>query len=383
MTEIALADLLEHLEGIGADDIGALARVGVYSVEDLDGCCASAASISELSRRTGIADARIRRWLGRPLLSAVAPAAGAPHGRVVLQGANLGAAPDDGRLVLFQGRPAAIEVWTPSRIVVRMPGLAGRGMLVAVAGGEATNAVEWQAYAPELVAGDIAPPVRAPAGEPVRLRAELENRGTAATGPFDVEWAVGGRRVVLPHGPLAAGERSQESTLTFETVLPAGSHVVRFSAGVATAEVELHVAELQALVIGVSDPMRPLDPPAPGPADAAALVFGGPFAVAERVPGERLVLRADPDHRPAPRLDRIVLLALAPDDVLARLEAGEIDAGRVPYDEELERALTADGRWTVVALAAGELDVQRRAVRERHAGAPDPAANAHLWYVRD
>src|SRR5690349_1111636 len=123
MSEIALADLLEHLEGIGADEIRALARVGVASVEDLDGACAGATAIADLGRRTGIADARLRAWLGRPLLEAAAPAAGSPDGRVVLRGANLGAAPDDGRLVLFQGRPAAIEEWSASRIVVRMPGV--------------------------------------------------------------------------------------------------------------------------------------------------------------------------------------------------------------------------------------------------------------------
>jgi peptide/nickel transport system substrate-binding protein len=78
MTEIALADLLEHLEGIGADEIRALARAGIHRVDDLDGCCAGGPAIAELSRRTGIADERLRRWLGRPLLSTVAPAAGAP-----------------------------------------------------------------------------------------------------------------------------------------------------------------------------------------------------------------------------------------------------------------------------------------------------------------
>src|SRR3954454_3231794 len=116
MSEIALADLLEHLEDIGAEEIRALAGVGIYCVEDLDGCCTSAARIAETSRRTRIADDRLRRWLGRPLLAAAAPTAGAPDARVVLHGANLGAAPDDGRLVLFQGRPATIEEWTPSRI---------------------------------------------------------------------------------------------------------------------------------------------------------------------------------------------------------------------------------------------------------------------------
>lgn len=381
MSEIALADLLEHLEGIGADEIRALARVGVASVEDLDGACGGATAIAELSRRTGIADARLRAWLGRPLLEAVAPAAGAPDGRVVLRGANLGAAPDDGRLVLFQGRPAAIEEWSPSRIVVRMPGVPGRGMLLAVAGGEATNAVEWLARAPELAAGDITlAPGRALAGEPVRLTAELENAGTAPAGAFDVLWEVGGRVAVLPHGPLEAGQRSHESSLTYETVLPAGAHVVRFTAGAATAEIELRVAEPQELVIGVSDLLQPLELAAPGPAGAAAMVFDGPFEVTERVPGGRLVLGADPAHRPAPRLDRIVFLALAPDTIVDRLYAGTLHVGRVPFDAHLERALVADGRWTVTRVGAGDLDVQARSVCERHAG---EAGNVHLWYVRD
>jgi hypothetical protein len=368
MSEIALADLLEHLEGIGAEEIRALARAGIHSVDDLDGCCLSAAAIAELSRRTSISDDLLRRWVGRPLLAAVAPAAGAPDARVVLHGANLGAAPDDGRLVLFQGRPAAIEEWSPSRIL-------------AVAAGEATNAIEWHACAPELAAGDIAAePGRVLAGEPVRLRAILENRGTAATGPFEVLWDVGGRSVVLAHGPLDPGERSQESSLTHETVLPAGVHVVRFCAGGATAEIELCAGEPQTLTIGVSDPIRPLEPSAPGPAGAAALVFGGPFVVAERVAGERLVLRADPAARPAPRLDRIVIRALAPDAIVAQLEAGELDAGRVPYDDQLECRLTADGRWTVFRLPSGVLDVQSSAVRERIA---DHAGNGHLWYLSD
>jgi hypothetical protein len=385
MSEIALADLLEHLEGIGADDIHALARAGIHSVDDLDGCCRNGTTIAELSRRTGIADARLRRWLGRPLLSAVAPAAGPPDARVVLHGAHLEAAPDDGRLVLFQGRPAAIEEWSPARIVVRMPGLAGRGMLFVVAGGEATNAVEWQAHAPELAAGELAvEPARALAGEPVRLRAALHNRGTAATGPFDVAWEVSDEPpLVLPHGSLEPGQVSQESSVVRETVLPAGAHVVRFSAAGARAEVEVRVAEPRELRIGVSDPFRPLDPTAPGPADACALVFDGPFEVAERAPAERLVLRARADRRPPARLDRIVLHALAPEDILAGLEEGALDVGRVPFDADLERALGADGRWLVVRLASGDLDVQSRAVRERAAAGPDPASNAHLWYVCD
>jgi hypothetical protein len=383
MSEIALADLLEHLEGIGAQEIRALAGVGVYCVEDLDGCCAGGSAVAELSRRTGIADARLRRWVGRPLLAAVAPAAGAPDARVVLHGANLGDVPDDGRLVLFQGRPAAIEEWGPSRIAVRMPGVTGRGMLFAVVGGEATNAIEWEACGPSLEAGDIAVEGRALAGEPVRLSAALQNRGTAATGPFDVRWQVGDRTFTLPHGSLEPGQRSEESSLVHEAVLPAGAHVVRLTAGAATAEIELRVAEPRDLVIGVSDPLRPLDPSEPGPAGAGALVFDGPFAVAERVPGERLVLRADAEHRPPPRLDRIVILALAPDEIRARLDAGELDAARLPYDPELERSLSADGRWTVVRLPSAGLDVQSRAVCERDAGMPDMGRYAHLWYVRD
>jgi peptide/nickel transport system substrate-binding protein len=458
MSEIALADLLEHLEGIGAQEIRALAGVGVYSVEDLDGCCTAGARFAELSRRTGIADARLRRWLGRPLLETAGPATGAPDARVVLRGANLGDAPDDGRLVLFQGRPAAIEDWSPSRIVVRMPGVRGRGMLFAVIAGEATNAIEWEACGPSLVAGDLSAERPRPlAGEPVRLRAELHNRGTAPTGPFEVVWEVGDRRVALPHGSLEPGQRSEESSLGHETVLPAGAHVVRFAAAGATAELELRVAAPRDLVLGVSDPLCPLDPRAAGPAGAGALVFAplrdlaarwepecgsdrlrvtlgeglrfhdgepvtaravvaacagaareldertvlvdseavlatpihargagaGPFAVAERVPGERLVLRAHAHHRPAPRLDRIVVLALAPAEILARLEAGELDAARLPYDSEVERGLTADGRWTVVRLPSAGLDVQSRAVRERDARAGAECRNAHLWYVRD
>jgi hypothetical protein len=383
MSEIALGDLLEHLEGIGAQEIRALAAVGIYSVEDLDGSCAAGSAIAELSRRTGIADARLRRWIGRPLLAAAAPTAGAPDARVVLCGDNLGDAPDDGRLVLFQGRPASIEEWSPSRIVVRMPGVTGRGMLFAVVAGEATNAIEWEACGPRLEAGDITVEARALAGEPVRLRVPLRNDGTAATGPFDVLWEVGDQALTLPHGSLEPGQRSEESCLAYETVLPAGAHVVRFSAGEATAEIELRVTQPRELVVGVSDPLRPLDPSEPGPAGAGALVFGGPFAVAERVPGERLVLRAQAGQGPWPRLDRIVILALAPDEILRRLEAGELDAGRLPYDSALERRLTADGRWTVVRLPSHALDVQSRAVRERDAAMPDCGRNAHLWYVRD
>jgi hypothetical protein len=385
MSEIALADLLEHLEGIGAQEIRALAGVGVYSVDDLDGCCTTGATIAELSRRTGIAETRVRRWLARPLLETVAPCTGAPDARVVLHGANLGAAPDDGRLVLFQGRPAAIEDWGPERIAVRMPGVAGHGMLFAVVGGEATNAVEWEACAAELVAGDLAvEPARVLAGEPVRLHAELHNRGSALAEPFDVVWEIAGRPpVVLAHGPLEPGQRSEESSAALETSLPAGAHVVRCTAGAATAETEVSVVEPQQLVIGVSDPLRPLDPSVPGPAGACALVFDGPFAIAERLPGERLVLRAEPHHRPAPRLDRIVIRALAPDALLAGLEAGELDVVRLPYDPELERRLTGDGRWTVARLPSGPLDVQSRAVRERAACAPDPGRTAHRWYVRN
>jgi hypothetical protein len=381
MSEIALADLLEHLEGIGARDIRALAGVGIDSVEDLEGCCEAGSTIAALSRRTGIPDARLRGWLGRPLLDAVAPAAGTPDARVVLRGANLGDAPDDGRLVLFQGRPAAIEEWSPERIVVRMPGVPGRGMLFAVVGGDATNAIEWQASAPALVADAIEAGGRPLAGEPVTLRAHLRNDGSAAAEPFDIVWEVGDLPpVVLPHGALEPGQRSQESTLAHTVTLPAGAHVVRLHAGDATAELELRVTEPRELVIGLSDPLCPLDPAEPGPAGASRLA-AGPFEVAERVPGGRLVLRARPGHRPAPRLDRIVILALAPDALLAGLEAGELDVVRLPCNEALEHRLRADGRWTVVRLPSA-LDVQSRAVCERDAAAADGATSAHLWNVR-
>jgi hypothetical protein len=249
-------------------------------------------------------------------------------------------------------------------------------MLFAIVGGEATNAIEWEACAPALVAEAIeVSPARPLAGEPVTLTARLRNDGTAATGVFDVRWEAG-EAVMRPHGPLAPGEASRESTLVHTVTLPAGEHVVCFRAPGACAATVVRVAEPAELVIGVSDPLRPLDPATPGPAGAARMLDA--FAVHERVPGVRLVLRARPDHAPTPRLDRIVILALAPDDLLAGLRTGALHAARLPYDPALERSLAADGRWTVTRVAAG-LDVQSRAVCER-----DPeGAHAHLWYVRD
>jgi ABC-type transport system substrate-binding protein len=121
---------------------------------------------------------------------------------------------------------------------------------------------------------------------------------------------------------------------------------------------------------------------------ADATVGAGPFAVAERRPGARLVLRAHAHHLPAaPRLDRVTVLALSPAELLARLEAGALDGATLPSDPATAQRLAADGRWTVVPLpAAGRLavlDVQSRALRERAAWHSDRAWNAHLWYVCD
>jgi len=515
MSQIALADLLEHLEEIGAEEIRALSGAGIFSVDDLEERCTSSATIAELSRRTAVPDARLRQWLGLPLLTCAGPAAGRPDARVVLQGANLGDAPDDGRLVLFQGRPAAIEEWSASRIAVRMPGVTGRGMLFAVVGGQATNAIEWHALAPALVVEGIdVAPARPLAGQPVRLEARLVDDGPAPAAPFDVAWQVGDQPpATSAHGPLQPGQRSSETSLSLDTVFAAGTHVVRFTAdpggrlalrdrAAASLEIELTVETPRELAWGVSDPLAALDPfgsAGAGPFDVVRLVFrglgrpdphtgapvpdlaqswsrehggrpaalrvalpaglrfhddtpviaadvvhsyerarapgsawrdlldrldvtvsaraedavvieatalpaevlavplvrgadpavgAGPFAVAERRPGERLVLRAHPHHLPAPpRLDRLTVLALAPDDLLARLEAGALAGATLPSDGETADRLSAACCWIVVPLpSAGRpavMDVQSRALRERAAWHSDPAWNAHLWYVRD
>jgi peptide/nickel transport system substrate-binding protein len=282
---------LETLEAITEAEVRALNAIAIYSIGDLERYTRTGAMLGEVSRKTGIADPRIRSWRMLPYLVAATPASGGPGTSVVFEGGNLGAVAEPGTLVLFQGQPAAVESWGDSRIVVRMPSVTGTGVVFAIAGGVATNPLPWEAVAADLVVEDVAVRAGRPlAGDRIELAALLRNAGTLASGPFDVRWTVDGvAQPLLPHGSLDLGETSLESSATLALSPAAGRHTVQFEvdpdhklvlarrAGsvfrkeliVATAA-EITLADARAL-----DSLDPLTAAWPGPMDVFGLLFRG------------------------------------------------------------------------------------------------------------
>jgi peptide/nickel transport system substrate-binding protein len=280
---------LETLPGITELELRALSAVAIFSVDDLERCSQSASMLAELSRKTGIADARLRLWRGLPYLLAVTPPSAAPGSRVVIEGGNLGEVPGSGALVLFRGEPATVDEWSSGRIVVRMPEVSGDGLVFAVVDGAVTNTLEWHAASPLLIVQGIRVSPDPPAADrPVRLEALVANDGGGPTGSFAVRWVIDGHEgELLPHGTLVAGQRSGESCVTLERDFAPGTHHVRFVADAegrlpaaqrtsAEFAIEFTVAATRRLHVASAERLESLDPfslRGEGPASVLGLCF--------------------------------------------------------------------------------------------------------------
>ncbi|HEX8433735.1 ABC transporter substrate-binding protein [Archangium sp.] len=283
---------LSTLPGITPGEIQALNAIAIYSVDDLLRYTRTSAMLAEVSRKSGIAETRLRFWRGVPFVSALKPVRGAPGSQVVLEGGNFGAARPADAEVMFHGRKARVLEWSGSRLTVEAPAEAlGTGLVFVVMNAQPTNVVMWEGTTLDLRVEEVLAGTEALLeGEPVQVEAVLVNRGTLPTRAFSVQWSVDGEPgPVLPHGPLEPGQRSTESGLRRELKLPAGRHTVRFVADVAGELPGLDRAALsfsrilevrpqQSLVVGDYRVPSTLDPLLMGPVDGSnvlGLVFRG------------------------------------------------------------------------------------------------------------
>lgn len=220
---------LSTLPGITPEDIKALNAIAIYSVDDLLRYTRTASMLAEVSRKTGIAETRLRAWRGEPYVLAVKPERGLPGSTVVIEGGNFGLVKPPDALVMFHGKEARILQWSSTRLAVEVPQeLAGTGLVFAVLGARPTNVVSWESTIMEPRVEDIVA-VDPVAGEPFSLEAVLLNRGAGATPAFSVQWLVNQvAEQAQPHGVLLPGQRSTESVTRRQLTLEAGTHTVRF-----------------------------------------------------------------------------------------------------------------------------------------------------------
>jgi peptide/nickel transport system substrate-binding protein len=222
---------LSTLPGITAEDIKALNAIAIYSVDDLLRYTRTASMLAEVSRKTLIAETRLRAWRGEPYVSELKPARGAPGSTVVIEGGNFGLVQPADTLVMFHGKEANILTWSNTRLTVEVPqDVAGVGVVFAVIGTRPTNVATWESTVMDLRVDDVSI-ADAVAGEPFSVEALLLNRGRDATPAFSVQWVVDTvAEPAQPHGVLQPGQRSSESTTRRQLTLDAGVHTVRFLA---------------------------------------------------------------------------------------------------------------------------------------------------------
>jgi peptide/nickel transport system substrate-binding protein len=277
------------LPSILDEEVERLAGIAIYSIDDLLRYTQTAAMIAEVSRKARIVETRVRWWLGAPFLTAVQPKAGPPGSVVHLEGGNLGIEPGS---ILYQGRAVEIVSWSPTRVTVRMPNTRGAGVILALVAQEPTNLREWEAIAPHLaVRGVSVGPPQPLAGEPLVFTADLINQGSGPADPFNVRWTIlGHSQVTKPHGALQPGQRSVESAVRHQVVLPAGDYRVTFetdperrpgypTAGYSSFTLRFNVAESQRLTVGtLPSSLQTLDPlqsPIVDPLGVSHLIFRG------------------------------------------------------------------------------------------------------------
>lgn len=366
---------LTTLPGITPEDIRALNAIAIYSVDDLLRYTQTASMLSEVSRKTGIADARLRAWRGVPYLVAVNPPQGAPGSTVFLEGGNFGLVKPGDAMVMFQGKEASILQWSSTRLTVKVPeDLAGPGLVFVVMGASPTNVLSWEAVGMNLRVEDlvVADPI---AGEPFTVEAALFNRGNGPTPTFSVQWFANGvGRPAQPHGVLQPGQRSAESASRLQLTADAGPLSVRFLVdpegvltGVDRASLDytrtFDVRSLRRLTLGdfrALDSLDPLLAGPQGPASVLGLLFRG-LGRAGDTPGEMVPDLAESWTSPTPvNVDGVSLysvsVALRSD---ARFQDGSpVTAEDVRFTYKMLREVASP--WRELAQRIQDITVQEQ-----------------------
>ena len=113
----------------------------------------------------------------------------------------------------------------------------------------------------------------------------------------------------------------------------------------------------------------------------------GPFYV-DRWSPDGLIVRSFTGYMlGTPRLDRLTVRRFkTAGELVAALNAHDVDVAVLPYDRDVAARLRSAGQWRVQPLPDEAqptlLDVQSLSVRERLASMRNSAWNAHLWYTR-
>lgn len=209
---------VETLPGITPAETGALAALSVTTVEALLLHSRTPATLRELARKSGIAEPRLRLWLGFPYLSRIRPPKGAAGQEALIEGGNLGERGADDA-VFFGGTEAAVLSWSASRIVAKVPPGALSGTVYARIDGALTNLLPWEAES-----GDQPPP---PPEEVLAVTGVTPNVGIAGL-PLPVEIQGQGFRegVSVTFGPkvqVAAVHGVSPTKIQALLHLPAGS----------------------------------------------------------------------------------------------------------------------------------------------------------------
>ncbi len=361
------------LPGITAEEVRALNSIAIFTVDDFNRYTQTTAMVAEVSRKTGIAETRLRNWRGMPFVTTLKPARGAPGSSVVLEGGHFGLTRPEGAVVLFHGREAKVLSWSNGRVTVEAPTEAlGPGLVFAILGAQPTNVVAWEGTTVDLRVEDIVPSTSAPlADEPLVLEAVLINQGSSATLPFSVQWYLDEKPLAeLPHGPLLPGQRSTESGLRQELLLPPGTHTLRFLADVKeelpgldramlSFNRQVQVRTPQTLAVGDFRKLELLDPVRVGPVDGSSvlgLVFRGLGRRSAR--GELVPDLALGWTSPVPVVSGGLTLYSV--TVTLRPEARFHDGSPVTAEDvrfSLQRMQQADSPWARLALRIREMSV--------------------------
>ncbi|MEZ4659521.1 MAG: ABC transporter substrate-binding protein [Caldilineaceae bacterium] len=283
----AALDTLDQLAT--EEELAALRSVGILALDDLARYSQTPAMMAELSRKTRLPEARLRQWRQLPFITAATPASGPPGSTVVIEGGNLGSQPG---FVLFQQNDAKVLDWRDGRIAVEMPpDSSGPGLLLVQAGDQMSNTLSWEAATVDLAVQDIAiSPAQPTEDDEIVLTASLRNQGALDAAAFAVQWTLDGQTPErLPHGPLLAHQRSQESTIRRKVKLSAGLHRITFTAdpenklpdvnrqnGLFSRQIEVRARRrLRMGDFRTIDQLDPLRNATQGPADVLRLLFRG------------------------------------------------------------------------------------------------------------
>ncbi|MEM9927158.1 MAG: IPT/TIG domain-containing protein [Cyanobacteria bacterium P01_D01_bin.50] len=140
---IASVSALEFLPEITPDDIKALNKVGITSIDDLESYPKTSQVLAELSRKTGIEEYRIRRWRQLPFIAKVTQSE-SELGNFTIDGGNFGNLSSSNLQVFFQQKQLKIIEKHETYLTVEMPSdVSGTGFFIVRVGEQITNPLNW------------------------------------------------------------------------------------------------------------------------------------------------------------------------------------------------------------------------------------------------